>query len=299
MKKILFFSILLLSIGALKAQEFRTNVNIQAPSLQLSDPKVFNTLEGTIREFFNNTKFSDKEYEEFEKINLDINMTVREEISATRFKVDFAIQATRPVYGSNYDTPIITHLDKDFGFDYEQFQPIDFSENSYINNLSSLLSFYAYMVLGLDADSYAPYGGETYFLAAQQVVNNVPQNLEDVFKKGWGSLSNNNRYWLADNMLTPRLRDFRQAWYDYHRQGLDIASSDIVTARAIMTEALKNISVVNRNRPNSTIIQVFANTKSSELIEIYKQGTPEEQNQMIQTMAKVDPAQAGKYRQVR
>ena len=300
MKNIIILFLLLLTACSISAQEFRATVNIQTPSLQNTDPKVFETLEGQITEYFNNTKFTEEDYEEFEKIKLDINMTISKEIGLTRFEADFAIQSTRPVYGSNYDTPTFTHVDKEFVFDYEQFTPIDFSENSFTTNLSSLLTYYAYIVLGMDNDSFAPYGGEPYFQLAKEVVNNIPQNLEENKRKGWRSIDGTrNRYWLMDNLLTPRVRDFRQAWYDYHRQGLDIMANNSEAGRAIMTESISTVGNVNRSLPNSMILQVFSNTKAGELVEIYKKGSAEEQNLLIQTMTKVDPANAAKYRKVK
>ena len=204
-------------------------------------------------------------------------MTISAELSQTRFGADFAIQSTRPVYGSNYKTPILTHVDKDFVFDYEQFAPINFSETTFNSNLSSLLTYYAYMILGMDADSFAPYGGESYYQQAQQVINTIPQNLDDNLKKGWRSIdSRRNRYWLLDNLLAPRARDFRQAWYDYHRQGLDLMYSNVVAGRAIISETIKTVGSVNRDLPNSMILQVFSNTKAGELVEIFKQGESED-----------------------
>ncbi len=300
MRFILMLLCLSVFVSRAEAQEFRTNVIIQTPSLQNADPKVFETLQNTIQEFYNNTKFTETEYEEFEKIQLDINMTISSEITQTRFKADFAIQATRPVYNSNYSTPILTHVDKEFAFDYEQFAPIDFSENSFSTNLSSLLSFYAYMVLGLDGDSFSPYGGETHLQAAREIVNLIPQNLAETLRSGWRSIdSNRNRYWLVDDMLNPRLRDFRQIWYDYHRQGLDIMAQNPEAGRAIISDTFTVIGELNRSRPNTMILQVFSNTKNGELVEIFKRGDTAEQNLLISTMTKVDPANSAKYRQVK
>ena len=300
MKKLFLLStILFLGLKGF-AQEFRANVTIQTPTLQNVDPKVFQTLESQITEFYNNTKFTEEdEYEEQERIEIEVNMTVSE-LGLTRFKADFAIQSTRPVYGSNYKTPILTHVDKDFVFDYEQFEPINFSETTFITNLSSLLSYYAYMILGMDADSFAPYGGEPYLQQALQVLNTIPQSLNDALKVGWRPTDGRrNRYWLLDNLLTPRARDFRQAWYDYHRQGLDIMATNVEAGRAIITETVKTVGAVNRNLPNSMVLQVFSNTKAGELVEIFKQGAVDEQNLLIQTMTKVDPANASKYRKVK
>lgn len=299
-KLILFVFFFTLAYFQIEAQEFRVNVTLQTPVLQKADPRVFETLSNQIEEFYNNTQFTEDEFEDHERIDVEINMTISEELTDTRFKADFAIQSTRPVFGSNYASPTFTHVDKDFVFDYEQFAPIDFSENAFTTNLASLLSFYAYVVLGLDYDSFSPYGGEPHFQSALQIINNVPQNLVETQRKGWRSLDGNrNRYWLMDNLLSPRIRDFRQAWYDYHRQGMDLMATDVNAGRAIINETMRTIGAVNRNIPNAMILQVFSNTKAEELVELFKRGSSEEQNLLIQTMTKVDPANAARYRKVR
>ena len=300
MNKIAFFVLFFWSSFALNAQELIVNVTISTPRLQLVEPRVFETLKNTMEEAMNNQKWTEDEFEQEERIQVDISMTIREELTATAFKADFNVQATRPIYGTNQKTPLITHVDKNFAFEYEQFQPIEFSENSFTTNLASLLSFYAYTVIGMDYDSFSPYGGEEYFQLAQNIINNIPQNLNETLRKGWRSIDGNrNRYWLNENLLSPKMRGFRQAWYDYHRQALDMMYSDVATGRGIMTGCIETLGAANRNYPNAMILQVFSNTKASELVEIYKQGTTKEQNTIIQTMTRIDAANASKYRAIK
>ena len=299
MRKLLFSLFLLLTALRLGAQELNVTVRINTQKLQSTDPKVFATLEATVREFLNTQKWTEEVFELEERINANVLITIQEEISATSFKADIAIQASRPVYGSDYETPLINHIDKGVTFFYEQFQPLQFSQNAFNDNLSSVLAFYAYIILGLDFDSFSPYGGEPYFQAAQDILNNVTQAAAAA-NPGWRSLDGNrNRFWLIENILSPRVRPYRQAWYDYHRQGLDLCASDVATGRAIIAAALEEIRNVDQAYPNSMIIQVFTDTKSQEILEIFKRGTPQEQNTVVQVMTRIDASNAAQYRAIK
>ena len=231
--------------------------------------------------------------------NCNLLLTIQEELSATSFKADLAIQATRPVYGSSYETTLINHVDKDVTFQYEQYDPLQFSRNRFNDNLSSILAFYVYVILGMDYDSFSPFGGEQHFQVAQEIVNNVPSGAAAA-NSGWRSLGGDrNRFWIVENLLSPRVRDYRRAMYDYHRQGLDIMADDPATGRAIILAAIEEIANVNQAYPNAMIIQMFANAKSDEVIEIFKGGTVQEKTRVIQLMSRINPANASGYREIR
>ncbi len=287
-------------LGApLTAQELNFSVKINTQRLQTVDPKVFETLEKTIFDFLNNTKFTDHFFDPKERINCNIQLTVQQEISPTRFKADIAIQASRPVYGSNYETNLFNHQDRDVTFDYEQFQPLIFSRNTYNDNLSAILSFYAYFILGLDYDTFSPLGGDPWFKIAQDILNNIPQGAAVAFP-GWRSIDGSrNRYWLIENMLSPRVRPFRQAMYDYHRHGLDVMYNDPAKGRAIILQALDDIAQVNQAYPNSMAVQMFNQTKGTEVTEIFKGGSLPEKDRAISAMTRIDPSNSAKYRAIR
>ena len=208
------------------------------------------------------------------------------------------MQAVRPVYGSEYVTPLISYNDRDFTFVYEQFQPIQYSQNAYNDNLSHVLSFYAYIILGLDYDSFSAYGGELYFQTAQDIVNAVPSGAA-AQNPGWQSLDGNrNRYWIVENILSPRTRSYRQAMYDYPRQALDLMHKDVAAGRLIMLQALEDLNSVNQSYPNAMILQMFSLAKDDEIIEIFRRGTRQEKTRVVQIMAKIDPSNASKYRRI-
>jgi hypothetical protein len=294
-----FFSFLLF-LGVtfnLTAQELQVKVTINTPKLQTADPKVFETLRTAIEEFMNSQKWTNDVYEQKERIKMDIVMNISKELSATSFEAELSLQSIRPVFGSTYETPLFKHQDKDVVFSYEQFQPLEYSQTTFIDNLTSILGYYAYIVIGMDYDSFSPLGGEPYFQIAQDIVNRVPPTIANSVP-GWRSVENNrNRYWLVENLLTLRARPFRQATYDYHRHGLDLMHKDANAGRAVLTQAIDALSEVAKNYPNAMILQVFANTKADEIVEIYKAAAPQEKNQVIRVMERVDPARASTYRQ--
>jgi len=287
---------ILLLASTLRAQELNFTVKINTQKLQTVDPKVFLTLEQSIAEFLNTTRWTDGNYQLFERIRGNLLLTIQEELSTTSFKAELAIQASRPVFGAGtYATPLINHIDKDFVFSYEQFQPIRFSKNSFVDNLSGVLSFYAYVILGLDGDTFSLNGGNTAFQNALDIVSNAPQGNGT----GWGSDGNRNRFWLLENIQSPRCRPFREAMYIYHRLGLDVMHQDVAKARVIMTEALTNMEKVNSNYPNAMITQLFVATKALELTEIFKMGTPEEKDIFSRVLMRIDAPNADRYRAIR
>ena len=292
----LYLFLLSFVVFALPAQELEVSVTINTPKLQTTDPEVFETLEQTIREFMSNQKWTNDVFEEEERIKVDLVLTITDELSTSSFRGELSLQSSRPVYGSTYETVLLKHNDKDVVFNYEQYQPLEFSETSFQDNLTSILAFYAYIVIGMDYDSFSPFGGEPYFQKAQEIVNTIPPNVANSVP-GWRSTDGTrNRYWIVENLLSPRVRPFRQAMYDYHRQGLDIMHEDPATGRAIMAAALEALGEVERNYPNAMILQMFANAKSDEIVEVFKVSPPDEKNRVVRVMQQIDPANASKYR---
>lgn len=295
-----YITFLFLFLGVCSsAQEMQFTVKINTQKLQTVDPRVFETLEGTLIDFLNSQKWTEDIYEQEERINCNLQLTIQEELSPTSFKADIAISASRPVYGSSYETALLNHIDKGVPFTYEQYQPLQFSRNTYNDNLSAVLSFYVYIILGTDYDSFSPFGGESQFQTAQEIVNNIPQGAADA-DPSWKSLgSNRNRFWMIENILSPRVKSYRQAMYDYHRQGLDVMATDAATGRAIMAAAIEEVGRVNQTYPNSMIVQMFNNAKSTEIVEIFKQGERRQQDEIIRVMSRIDASNSSKYRSIK
>jgi len=173
MKYFLIIPILFFSICS-NAQEIRMNVSVKVTEAKLADPRVFKTLENAISEFYNLTQFTEDEYEDDERIEANLQIVINEELSTTSFSADFIFQALRPVYNSNYTTQTLNHIDNSVGFVYQELQPLQNNTDVYTDNLSSILTYYAYIILGTDYDSFAPLGGEEFYEKAFTVMNNVP-----------------------------------------------------------------------------------------------------------------------------
>ncbi len=294
---IIIFS-LLLGWGFAKAQELNINVDVSAPRLNLVDPKVFETMETEISNFINKTKWTDDEFEDHEKIEGNINITITGELSATSFAADIYVQCIRPVYNANYKTQLVNFVDK-VVFNYQEYQPIENSYNRYYDPLSSLLSFYVYLIIGSDYDSFSLLGGDPHFETAQNIVNSIPsgsQQLDAEWKSQGGRL---NKFWIMENIRNARIRPLRQAMYDFHINGLDKMSEDAARARAVMVSALTTARDVNRSYPNSAYVQLFVNAKRDEIIEIFKGAGRGEQTKVYDIMVKIDPSQASRYNSIR
>lgn len=295
----IFVFVLLLSIAfSSNAQELKINVQVSAPKLKLTEPRVFKTMERSISEFFNNNKWTDLEFESEERIEGNLMITITEEFSATSFVADISIQGIRPVYNSNYTTLLFNHVDKDLKINYEELQAIEVSNGVYIDDLSSILSYYAYVIIGHDFDSFSSLGGETYFQMAENVLDAVPASSPNATTWSPGG-KKTNRYWLLENIQNPKYRPFRQSTYEYHRLGLDAMSEDPDRGKAVIVSALKEIDKVNQRNPHSIYLRGFLDSKRLELIEIFKGGSRGQKNTVYNLMSRMDPSQSSSYAEIR
>jgi hypothetical protein len=296
MRPIWTILLLLLISSAIKAQELKVEILVNYPRIQLVDPQVFQTLQTSIQEFMNNQRWSDEVFENDERIEVTIQLTIRDELSANSFTADMSIQAARPVYGSSFKTSVFMHVDKDVSFTYDQFQPIVYSRTAYIDNLSSILSYYAYIIMGYDADTFSPKGGEPYFQAAQEIVNMVPTTAGH---KGWRQSDGGRaRYWILENALNPNFTAMREAAYMYHIKGLDEMHRDPDMGKIGIIKALDEIAQIAKIHRNSMAIQLFANAKNQEIVEIFKVADISQKKQVQEMMNLIDPANSSRYRQI-
>ncbi len=295
-KKIIQISLIAVSIlggGVLHAQEFNFTVKVTAPRLVSADIKTIQSLEASVREFYNNTKWTDDAFENDERIEGNIQIIIKADDAGNRFKAQIAISVSRPIFGTSEKTPIFTHLDDEVGFAYEPYQPIQYAKNAFADNLTSTLSYYAFCILGADYDSFSPLGGETFWQTAQEVRNIVPDALQ---KEEWTGITK--RGAVVETVLNPRFKAFRQAMYDYHRVGLDNANTDVEKCRATLTRSIERVAEANDLLRNAYIIRIFANTKMNEIIEIFKNGTPTQRAKVVEAMTKIDPANANRLKQL-
>jgi len=295
----LFFLLIFAFITYFKstAQEFNIKVKVQTPQLKLADPKVFKTMEKSITEFFNNTKWTNDDFEDYERIEGNLIINITNEYSANTFVADFSFQALRPVYMSNYKTVTFNWLDKNYIFNYEELQPLDISTNVFLDDLSAILTYYGYYMLGMDYDSFSALGGTPFLDKAKEVVDNIPVTNRNI--KSWNvNGSKLNKYWLIEHILSPRFRNFRQNFYEYHRLALDIMYEDPIKARAIIVSTLKEVRNLANQEPQNAVVRLFINSKKNELIEIFKGAGYAQRNTVYNLLSEIDPAGIEDYKSI-
>ncbi len=292
---LLFLAIVLIGLNQLIAQELRCNISISAQKLQGTNRTLFETMQSDLYEFMNNRKWSDHQYSMDERIECSFFINLEEQISSDEFKGSIQVQVRRPVFNSSYETTLLNIKDNDFHAKYVEFQTLEFNETSNKDNLTNILAFYAYIVLGMDYDSFMPEGGTEFFQKAQTIVNNS-QNARE---KGWKAYeSERNRYWLVENLLNKSYSGFRSCTYQYHRQGLDLMADKVAEGRGAIAESLKLIQKVFRARSTLYLLQVFFDAKSDELVNIFSKSFPDERNRVSVILNECDPSNGSKYEKI-
>lgn len=283
--------------SAVKAQELQATVNVNFSKIGGADQQLYQAMQTSIMEFLNTRKWTEDIFQQQERIVCNITILLEERVSANQFKATVQIQSTRPVYNSGYNAVMLNHTDPDWVFEYIEFQPLEFNDNSFLNNLSSLLAFYAFTIIGLDYDSFSLLGGSEFHQRAEQVVVNAQNAIEP----GWRQNQNlRNRYWLNENLLNSAFKPFRESLYFYHRLGLDIMhrSENIIEARKQITIALTKMHNVHKSKPGSMVQQVYLNGKLTEIVGIYSKATPAEKSNVLTMLSEIDPPNILQYQKI-
>ncbi len=292
------FIVLIFLIFALpsKAQELNCIVNINSAEVGISNKQIFETLQNSIFEYMNNTKWTNTDYKNHEKIDCSISINILEVISASQFKGSLQLLVSRPVYNSTYNTPVLSFNDDHVSFNYEEYQPLIYNENSFDSNLVSLLTFYAYTILGFEADSFSFKGGENFFKLAENVVNLAQQG----GGVGWKKIDGNyTRYQLNENLLSPVYEQFRRTMYEYHLLGLDRMADDQRAAKETMSNSIIAFQKLFNDRPNTFLIRVFMDTKSDELVDIFSGGTRIDATKLREVLGKISPTFDYKWKEIK
>lgn len=296
MNKLLLILSFLLIFKLSNAQELNCTVSVLSSGVQLSDKRVFKSMETAIREFMTNKRWTTDQFQRDERVELNLTFNITKFTMPDEMQGTLQIQSRRPVFNSNYGSVVMNFIDQDISFRYLEFQPIEFSDNAYISGLASLLGYYAYVALAMDYDSYSLEGGSAMWLKAQQVVNNAITDQA----KGWKGtdIPPRNRFWLVENYLNPIYTPLRQANYLFHRQGMDNMYDKMDLGRTNIMEALRKIQTVNKQRPSSYNVQLFFNAKADEIINIYQQANPAEKAAVVQLLGELDPTNSNKYKKI-
>jgi hypothetical protein len=300
-KKLKYYILILLvfiSVPAL-SQELNCNVQISAQKIQGSNRQVFETMQRDIYEFMNNTVWTNHVYSYAERIDCNILITLNEQLSSDEFRGTLQVQLRRPVFNTTYNSTMLNFIDNSFQFRYVEFQPLEFDPNTHRSNLVSVLAYYAYMIIGIDYDSFSPLGGTEFFQMAEKIVNNA-QNAPEAGWKPYDSSRNRNRYWLVKNIINNEYEPVRRFNYDYHINGLDKLESRIGEARTSMVESLRLVQEVYRRKPDPFMyfLQVMIEAKSDEFVNIFAEAFPEEKSRVIQILTEIDPANKEKYERI-
>ncbi len=293
----IFISCLITCFGhhSLVAQELNCNLQVNSSQIMGSDKSVFDAMQRNVSEFINNKKWTNNNFQINEKIECTMLINITERVSTNSFKATIQIQSRRPVFHSSYNSTLINHIDKDFEFNYNEFEQLEYSENTFTSNLTSVISFYVYMIIATDYDSFSLYGGTPYLLEAQKIVGNA----QGSGTTGWKAFEDTkNRYWMVENLLKPNYEPFRDAMYNYHRLGYDMMSTDFAKGRSVVLSSLKKLESISKYDPNSFQLQLFFNAKSDEIIELFKEAPQAEKSEVIPLLSKINPANSNLYEKI-
>lgn len=292
MRKLFIILLTLCSLNGV-AQELLSTVTINiGPKVETTDRNVFRDMKIAFQQFLNSRKWTSDTYQQHEKINCSILININDMPSIGAFSASVQIQSARPVYNSNYTSLLLNFADRDWQFEYIESQPLEYNDNTYTNNLTSMLAFYAYLVIGLDYDSFSELGGTPYFQKALTVVNNAQSSN----RPGWQSLgSNRNRYWIIENLLNPQLIDVRKTLYSYHRLGLDTFDKTPDQSRTVILAGMKNMRKAKDINPNAILIISFFDAKSKELANIFSDGQLSVRREAYDLITMMDPSNQATY----
>lgn len=275
-------------------QELNCNVIVNVgPQVETTERRVFKDMETSFFQFMNGRRWSNDVFTSSEKINCNMIITIESRPAVGNFTASVQIQSSRPIYNSNYESLIFNFADRDWQFEYTESQPLEFNDNSYTNNITSMLAFYAYIVIGLDYDSFEKLGGTPYFEKAQVTVNNTQQ----ANRPGWSQFEGNfrNRFWLSENLNSQQLVTVREATYNYHRIALDQFNDSPDEARRAILEVLKNLQQAAKRKPNSILVISFFDAKNDELTNMFSQGNIQVRREAYEIVKELDPSNTAKY----
>lgn len=286
-----FVMLLVLTLSA-RAQDLNARVQILSPQVQSTNKRVLGVLENAIRDFLNGRKWSADVVQNQERIDCSFVINVVEWDGSSNFKAEAQIQSSRPVYGTTYNSTVLNISDKDFNFAYTEGQPLDYSDQNYISNLTSLLAYYAYVITGMDYDTFSKFSGSPYYSKAQTVVNNA----QNTAFAGWRAIESlRNRYWLVENLTNKAYTPIREALYTYHRSALDIMAENKTKARSQILSLLPQFQKIDRQQQGQMLNQVFFTAKADEIVNLLSQAAPNERMSAYNVLIAVDPANSAKY----
>lgn len=299
-KKLLLLFFIAFIAGSANAQELQAKVTVLSQQIGTNVSKnVFTTLQTQLTNFINNRKWTNDVFQPQEKIQCNFLLNLSSVVDDNTYKATLTVQAARPVYNSTYQSPLVNFQDADVTFKYVEYQPVEFNENRVAGtdplsgNLTAVFAYYVYMILGLDYDSFESKGGDDFFQKAQNIVTAAP---EERNISGWKAFDGSrNRYWLVNNVTNSKLNEIHDIFYAYYRSGLDQMYNNEMNARVNILNALSKLQDFNQQNPNTMILQFFLQTRSDELVGIFKKADPASKAKAREILSKLDVGNTSKY----
>ena len=292
MKAICIYILLICLCFTVRAQDLNARISVLSPKIQTVNKRVFQSLETAMRDFLNGRKWIYDPILPQERIDCTFILNVTNWDGASSFSGELQVQSSRPVFNSTYTTTILSINDKDFDFIYNEGQTLDYTDQNFQSNLTSVMAYYAYLIAGADYDTFSPYGGTAYYTAARNVVTNAQSSSY----KGWKAFDGNtNRYWMAENVNSRTYAPLRTFMYEYHRNGLDVMADNAVKGRKAIAALLPTLTQVDRQRLGAYFPIVFFTAKSDELVSIFSAADPPTRLDAMNTLVKADPGNGMKY----
>lgn len=278
------------------AQELNCTITVNSDQVSQTNQQIFQTLERSLTDFMNKSKWTNRIYRENERVNCRMFITVTQ-FENNFFEANIQIQSSRPVFNTSYETPIFNYKDNDFNFSYIEFQPLVFNENVFESNLIGVMAYYAYIILGLDADTFTLEGGTDFYKKAQQIVTQA----QGSNFAGWSqsATANRTRFVLVDNLLSNTFREYRIAMYNYHRKGLDILGDNNSTGKQVISGSMRLFETLIKRRPNAFLIQTFFDAKAEEIRNIFSDGPKVDIVSLKETLNRVAPFYASTWNEIK
>lgn len=289
----------LLALCTTCAQEINCTVTINSDQIEGSNKQVYATLKTAVEEYMNQNRWTNMTYAEKEKIECSMLLVVKE-AADNMYKCEMTLQSRRPVYGTSYTTPLLNFKDNNFNFTYQEFDRIEYQQNTFTTNLTAMLAYYCYLIIGLDQDSFQRLGGTPFFQQCEDIVNACQSaSMESSEQKGWLAFdSNRNRYALINNLLDEAFKKYRNYYYEYHRLGLDEMSGNVTNGRARIAEGLPVLKEAYRARPATYVVNTFLDAKADELVDIFSKGTDKEKKAVYELLMDIDPTRQNTYERI-
>ena len=299
MKHIVAILALIAMSIAMTAQELKCTISINSEQVQGSNKAVFTTLQQSMEEFVNTQRWTNMTFQEKERIECSMMIVVKS-VQDNMFVCEFTCQSRRPVFGTTYTTPTLNIKDANFTFTYQEYDRMEFQHNTFTSNLTALVAYYCYLIIGHDMDSFAKLGGTPYFQVCEDIVTSAQSaSLDNAEMVGWKAFeSNRNRYALTNNLMDEAFKKYRAYYYDYHRHGLDEMVNNVANGRARIAKDIKVLKEAYNARPATYLVGTFLDAKSDELVNIFKSGTADEKKIVYELLMDIDPTRQDAYENI-